>query len=410
MKYDLRNYQKESSAQGVHYLKNYGKPFILTLATGAGKSIIIADMCHKLNEPVLIICFTKEILEQDKAKMHSYGVDDITAYSASVGEKKIGKYTFATIGSIYKRPELFRGFKYVIIDECHGLDPKNTAGMLTGFLKAIDCTNVCGLTATPYRIVQKYFREGEQLWYTAHLKMLNRIPPFFFKKIVYKIETAELIERGYLCPIKYYSEKVDTTELEINSTGRDFTDKSVERYWAQQKRLQRIADAVAYADKHHKKSLVFCSSLRQAKNALRLVRDVGISGEMVSGATKIKDREKIIADYKKGRVKHLFNVGVFTTGFDEPALDCIILARTTMSLALYYQMVGRGVRLDPDNPKKILKVYDLCGVVERLGRVESIRIKTEEGGFRDEVWSEIGRMDEYPLFTWFVKNKPKHLQ
>jgi DNA repair protein RadD len=74
----------------------------------------------------------------------------------------------------------------------------------------------------------------------------------------------------------------------------------------------------------------------------------------------------------------MFNVGVFTTGFDVPELDCIVMARPTMSLALYYQMIGRGVRLDPMTPDKILQVYDLVGVVETLGRVETIRVHREK--------------------------------
>ena len=92
-----------------------------------------------------------------------------------------------------------------------------------------------------------------------------------------------------------------------------------------------------------------------------------------------------------------------TTGFDMPDLDCIILARPTMSLVLYYQMIGRGVRIDPQDPNKILTVYDLAGVVERMGRVETIKVSREKDGFRDEVWSEVGRMDEAPLFKYLIK-------
>jgi len=77
-----------------------------------------------------------------------------------------------------------------------------------------------------------------------------------------------------------------------------------------------------------------------------------------------------------------------------------------MSLALYYQMVGRGVRIDPDNAMKVLKVYDLAGVVERLGRVETIRVTTEPPeNFKNMIMSEVGRMDEVALFRFLVKRK-----
>ena len=121
MKYELRDYQKASSNEAVRRLRtDAGKPFILVLATGAGKSLVIADICHQLDAPTLILQPSKEILEQNYAKLKSYGVENVSMYSASAGEKKISKYTYATIQSIYKKPELFKDFKYVILDECHG--------------------------------------------------------------------------------------------------------------------------------------------------------------------------------------------------------------------------------------------------------------------------------------------------
>lgn len=404
--YKLRDYQTEAVVVAIkHLTKANPKPFVIQAATGAGKSLIIAEICHKLDKPVLILCPSREILLQNHEKLESYGVTDISMYSASVNSKKIAKYTYATIGSIYKKPQDFKHFEFVLIDEAHQVNPKNLEGMLTSFLAAIGCTRVCGLTATPYRIAQKYYTdEWGDTFYTAHLKMINRIHPFFFKSIVYKVETQDLIDRGYLCPIEYFLDTVDTSGLKANSTGADFTKESLEGFWNDTK-LRRIAQAIEYSDTHHKKTLTFCSSLKQARNAMALANGMGVSCEMVSGETPLKEREAIIQRFRDGTTKHLLNMGVFTTGFDMPDLDCIILARPTMSLALYYQMIGRGVRIDPDDPNKILTVYDLAGVVERLGRVESIRVKREEGGFRDEVWSEVARMDEQPLFKWLVKRK-----
>lgn len=405
--YKLRDYQLEASQSAIWELRHYNKPFVIQAATGAGKSLIIADICHELDEPVLILQPSKEILEQNHQKLISYGITDIGIYSASKNSKEIAKFTYATIGSIYKKPELFKHFKYVIIDECHKVDPKNLNGMYTKFLRAINCTRVCGLTATPYRIVQKYVTEGSSLYYTATLKMINRITiKPFFKKIAYKIETAELIEMGYLCPIEYYTEKVDTSGLVVNSTGADFTSESLERFW-NNKRLRRIAQAVQFSHENNQRTLVFCSSLRQAGNAKTLIEGLGIKCAMVEGKTPKKEREAIIDLFKRGKIKHVLNVGVFTTGFDMPMLDCIVLARPTMSLALYYQMIGRGVRIDPERRDKVLQVYDLAGVVQNMGRVEKIRVQRERGGFRDEVWAEVGRMDECALFKYFVKNKPK---
>jgi DNA repair protein RadD len=404
MIYQLRDYQKESSNTAVARMRKLdGKPFILVLATGAGKSLVIADICHQLDEPVLIIQPGKEILEQNYGKLKSYGIEDIAMYSASVGQRNIAKFTYATIQSIHNKPELFKKFRHVILDECHQLNPKNENGMLTKFLKAIDCQSICGLTATPYRLSQKYFWENGMQFYTSHLKMINRIHPFFFKSIVYKIETADLIEQGYLSPILYRADKeVDMLGFEVNSTGADFTTESLENFW-DDKRLQKMARIIQKIDEKCQRNLIFCSSLRQANRCRELLSRMEIVAEVVDGKTPMSERTRLVEGFKTGRFKHMINVGVFTTGFDVPELDCIVLARPTMSLALYYQMVGRGVRLDPARPDKKLRVYDLAGVVAKLGRVETIKVVKEDDGWKDKVVSEVGDMSEVPLFKFLVK-------
>lgn len=410
MTYTLRPYQKEAVAAALTAFEKEKHPFIVQAATGAGKSLLIADICHALNEHVLILQPNKEILEQNYDKLKSYDPNiEAGIYSASKGRKEIAKFTFATIGSIYKKPEQFMHFKYVIIDECHGVDPKNLNGMLTSFLREIHCKHVLGLTATPYRIDKIWSRDKwGGLTATASLKMINRITRTpFFKKIVYKIETGDLIEAGFLSPIEYFIEKkVDLSELVVNTTGADFTAASLEKFATKQKRLDRIVSAIEYSEKANKRTLIFCTSINQANKVMDRCLERGmINVTMVTGSTPMAAREYAVTQFKKGKVKHLLNVGVFTTGFDVPELDCIVMARPTMSLALYYQIIGRGVRLDPSAPNKVLKVYDLVGVVERLGRVETIRVKTEEDGFRDEVWSERGRMDNKELYSFKIPPK-----
>jgi superfamily II DNA/RNA helicase len=79
----------------------------------------------------------------------------------------------------------------------------------------------------------------------------------------------------------------------------------------------------------------------------------------------------ILSDFKTGKIKVVLNVGVLTTGFDFPELDCLILCRPTMSLSLYYQMIGRAVR--PHKNKDYADIYDLCGNVKYFGRIETLR-------------------------------------
>ena len=115
--YLLRSYQDAMATSIIEAFKT-PQPFIAVAATAAGKSLIIAEVCHRLNKPVLILQPSREILQQNYAKLLSYGIEDIAMYSASMNSKKIAKYTFATIGSIKNKPELFQQFEYAIIDEC----------------------------------------------------------------------------------------------------------------------------------------------------------------------------------------------------------------------------------------------------------------------------------------------------
>ena len=192
--------------------------------------------------------------------------------------------------------------------------------------------------------------------------------------------------------------------LQINSTGADFDSASLEEFW-NDARLEKMARIIQRIDQHCQRNLIFCSSLRQANRCRDLLSRMEIVAEVIDGKTPMKERTQLVEAYKRGEYKHLINVGVFTTGFDVPELDCVVIARPTMSLALYYQMVGRGVRLDPARPDKKLHVYDLAGVVQKLGRVETIRVVKEADGWKDMVVSEAGVMTEVPLFKYLVKKK-----
>lgn len=404
----LRPYQQEMVNVGVAGLKAGKKPFVLQAATGAGKSLIIAAIAHQLDEPTLILQPSLELLVQNHAKMLAFGIDDVKVYSASAGSKEIGNFTMCTIGSIYKKPELFMHFKHVIIDEADCVNPKELNGMYTKFLNAINCKSVCGLTATPYRMVQKYIEEGSSMYYTTTIKMINRLNyPTFWSDIAYKIETQELIEAGYLSPIKYYIDNPDTRALKINSTGAEYTVESVEKFGMTI--VARICQAIEYSLANHTKIIVFCSSLLQANRVLQSFEGSTARIMLVDGKTSSKERTKLVDEYKQSKEPIvMLNVGVFLAGFDVPDLDCVIWARPTMSLRVWYQAVGRGVRLDPNNPSKILTVYDLIGTTKRLGRVETIKIGVEDNGYKSMVSSEVGRLDEVMLSKFFVKNVPKH--
>lgn len=401
----LRKYQELAVEAGCKSLKSPNNEVIVA-PTASGKSVIISELCHRLDSPTLILQPTKEILEQNYEKLVGYGVDDIAIYSASMKKKDIGKYTYATIGSIYKKPELFKHFKNILIDECHLVNPQGF-GMYKSFFKALGKPSILGLTATPYRLCQKYFREGNDMFYTSMLQVLNRIHPFFFKSFAFKITNKRLFDEGYLAPINYvYPEKgMDLSGLKLNTTGADFDEATLEEYINSPKNITNLVEAIIQEDHKLNNNLIFCSSILHATRSAELLAKMGYDCEVLTGKDSSERRTQILADFRSGKIKRLLNVGVLTTGFDMPTLYGVTLARPTLSLALYYQIVGRMIRLDPNNPNKVGTFIDITNASKRMGRIETICLTKD--GYKDQVETEVGVVSGMPLFTFQVTNKNK---
>lgn len=340
----------------------------------SGKSLVIAELANRVNKPVLIIQPSAEILEQNANKLRMYvNNHEIGIYSATFGKKQVRKYTFATIQSIYKKPHLFEGIGLVLIDECHSMNPKNQGSMFTSFLSAIGNPKTIGMTATPYRNMQLYHQDKKtKIMYSAlTLKLLNRIKPDFWKRIIFNINNQELLKQGYLCQVKYFDKSMfDHKDIPMNKANTDFdTEKFSDEL---KKQNPTIIDLIIRAEKKMKSVLVFCSSVKQAQD---LSQQVPFSAS-VDGKTPKSERDFIINGFRSGTIKTVFNVGVLTTGFDHPALDCIFMLRPTRSLSLWYQMIGRGVRIAEG--KEFCVVVDFTGNTKSLGRIETINLCGEK--------------------------------
>ena len=96
-----------------------------------------------------------------------------------------------------------------------------------------------------------------------------------------------------------------------------------------------------------------------------------------------------MSDFKERKFEVLTNCGVLTTGYDYPELDTIVIARPTMSLALYYQIIGRAIRPHPD--KECAWVVDLCGNIQRFGKVEDLKLTESRPGLYAVCSSSGGR-------------------
>ena len=354
---------------------------ILILPTGAGKSLVIADIASRIDEPLIVLQPSKEILEQNYAKLMSYGAWDCSIYSASLNRKEINRITFATIGSLMNHVDDFDSFHKILIDECHLVNPRE--GQYKEFIERIEGRQVIGLTATPYRLAQTIDPKTiNSKWpkYGSILKFITRTRPRVFDKVLYHCQIKTLLERGYLAKLRYFDmNHIELKRVKLNTTGADFDEKSLKREMKRVGMYDYTLDIVKRVMRPKDGStrngiLVF---VRFVEDAERLAEDLMGFCEVVSGTTPKKEREAILQRFKSGETEVVVNVGVLTTGFDHPALDTIILARPTMSLALYYQMVGRAIRPHPD---KDGWVVDLCGSVTKFGKVEDLWLDTDARG------------------------------
>lgn len=338
MEYKLRDYQQQASDASVEFfmqskVKHNG---LLILPTGAGKSLVIADIASRIDEPLLILQPNKEIAEQNIAKYASYGFNEYGVYSASLGMKTICRVTFAMIGSVMNHMEEFSIFHKIIVDECHQVNAKG--GQYKEFFEA-EQRKIVGLTATPYRLGQSVdFHSGE---YGSILKFLTRTRPRIFSKVLYYCQVKTLLERGYLAKLRYFDLNcIELDNVQVNSTGADYDDESLfnefQRVGFYEQTLSIVKRVMRPKDYSHRNGILVFT--RFVEDAERLAEDLMGFCEVVSGKTPKKEREAILERFKAGETEVLANVGVLTTGFDFPALDTIILARPTMSLALYYQM------------------------------------------------------------------------
>lgn len=370
--YQLRDYQQRASDAAVSFFSEGSKKNgIIVLPTGAGKSLVIADIAARLGVPVLIFQPSKEILEQNYSKLCSYGVIDVGIFSASFNRKEVRRITFATIGSVRNHKDYFRRFRYVIIDECHYVNAES--GMYKDFIETIQC-KVLGLTATPYRLYSNRF-------YGSMLRFITRTNPHIFNEVLYHVDVKTLLNRGYLANMNYYQlNVVDTSRLRVNSTGADYTDASVRRHYKEIKfndTLDNIIQRLLVAGRTS--ILVFTRFIEEANY---VARNCGAPAAVVSSETSKTDRETILRLFKEKKINVVTNVGVLTTGFDFPELSTIVLARPTMSLALYYQMCGRAIRPYED---KVSWIVDLCGNYRRFGRVDELVMRQNKA--KPGIWA-----------------------
>lgn len=388
----LRTYQAETIDAIFDYWKGGGDNPIAELATGLGKSLINAAIFKRFGEnwPALrgiMLTHRKELIEQNfKALLKLWPGADAGIYSAGLGQRKhLNKYIFAGIQSVWRKPQLFAGANFVIIDECHLLSPKD-ATMYATFLEALKEAypqlKVIGLTATPYRLDSGPLTGEGQL----------------FDDICYTYNIKDGINDGWLCPLTTLGVTNHSINLEsVKVRAGEFVASDLIRSACDPVQLaDTVSDMVARVIPGP--SLVFCCGVDHAMDVGDLLNHLGYRAEVISGETEREERARTISEFKHGKIQFLCNCDVLTTGFDAANLTNVVMLRPTLSASLYVQMIGRGTRLAPElagpinkletaearkdaiarSSKPICNVLDYAGNLRRHGPVDLARSGDEK--------------------------------
>lgn len=343
--YQLRDYQQEAVNATIKYFQKAKEPALIVLPTGAGKSLVIAELARIARGRVLVLAHVKELVEQNHQKYTSYGLE-AGIFSASLGKKDFSeKAIFGSIQSVARASDdFFRNFSLVIIDECHRIADDGETQYQDVIKKLKDQNqNLCvlGLTATPYRLGLGWIYEY------SHLGELKTEQKRFFKRCVFELPISYMIKNRFLTPPVKIDIPVTSYDFsELTEKNRMYTAGEVEELLKNQKRLTPliVKNIVDITEKFDRKGvMIFSANVKHAEEILSYLP--GGEAKIILGDTDIRERDLIVGEFKERRFKYLVNVSVLTTGFDAPHVDVIAILRPTESNSLYQQIVGRGLRL-----------------------------------------------------------------
>ncbi|EPW6423514.1 TPA: DEAD/DEAH box helicase [Vibrio parahaemolyticus] len=395
--YTLRPYQADSVKAVIHYFRKHSTPAVIVLPTGAGKSLVIAELARLAKGRVLVLAHVKELVEQNHAKYEGYGLKG-AIFSAGLGRKETDQQVvFASVQSVVRNLDSFKNqFSLLVIDECHRVpDDKNSSyqKVITHLRELNPGIKVLGLTATPYRL-------GMGWIYQYHTRGQVRTEESrFFRDCIFELPIRYLLDENFLTPARMMDAPVlsyDFSQLKPANTGR-YKEVEMDMVIDKAKRAtpQIVEQIIQYA-RERKGVMIFAATVRHAQEIHGLLPE----GEtaIVIGDTPTPERDAIIQAFKNREIKYLVNVSVLTTGFDAPHVDLIAILRPTESVSLYQQIVGRGLRLSEGKNECLVldyagNSYDLyqpeVGDPKPDSTSEIITIPCPACGFNNNFWGKL---------------------
>ena len=402
----LRPYQQDAVDAVIHHFRRRSEPAVLVLPTGAGKSLVIAELARKARGRVLVLAHVKELVAQNHGKYQALGLQEglqADLFSAGLGQKEnLRRVVFGSIQSVARNlPRFSEPVSLVIIDECHrvGEEEDSQYHQLIGHLKSHNpALKILGLTATPYRLGLGYI-------YNYHYRgMVRTTEPRFFADCIFELPLRQMIKQGYLTPPRLIDAPAvhyDFSRLLPRENGL-FSDADIERELKRQTRVTPhiVRQIIEYAQ-DRQGVMIFAATVEHAREVTGLLPDG--TAALITGETPLPERDRLIDAFKARTLKFLVNVAVLTTGFDAPHVDLIVVLRPTESLSLYQQIIGRGLRLAEQKQECLIldyagNAYDLfapeIGEPKPAADTVPVQVLCPACGFANQFWGRLGTNGE----------------
>jgi ATP-dependent helicase IRC3 len=344
----LRDYQREALVR-VHEAYKQGKRRVLvSLPTGTGKTVVFAHFpgVLRMKKRLLVLAHREELLLQAEQKFRAVNPD--LKLGIERAEERVSADAQVVIASV---PTLARmdgarltrfdpdHFSIIVVDEAHHAvaDSYKRIFRHFGLFHPENKRYLVGFTATP--------RRGDQ-------QGLGEV----FQEVCYARDLQQMVGEGYLCAIRGWRLDTNLSLDEVKVRHGDFVESQLARVVNTPSRNRLVTTAYLRLA-NRRRAIVFCVDVQHAKDVCDAFNELEIRAAAVWGEMAREDRRRILSDFSNGKFSVLTNCNLLTEGFDEPRVDCVMMARPTKSKLLYAQMVGRGTRLHPD--KSDLMVVDV---------------------------------------------------
>jgi len=334
----LRPYQQEAVDAVIAARQAGVRRMVLALPTGAGKTVIFAELIRRARHPVLVLAHRDELLAQARAKIETALRDSSDRRTVGIeqGKSSAPRHAAVTVASIRSlhderigRALAGRDLRLVIYDECHHAVAQDNRRVLEriGVFDADWPGTLVGCTATTRR---------------ADGRGLGEV----FERIVYERSLRQMIDDGYLRPLRGLRIATGVDIDRVAMRGDDFDETELEEAIDIESRNLLVARSIQELARD-RRTIAFCVGVRHAEHLCGALHRVGVKAGIVSGEMPKPARQRTLEMFRAGRLQVITNVGVLTEGFDDPGVSAIAMVRPTRSEAMYLQCVGRGMRLDP---------------------------------------------------------------